>query len=479
MVTIANTQGQFVITNITPGRYLLQADRQGYLRHSYGALAAGAERKGLDFRMPRHGIITGRVLDPDGEPLEKHSVVAMRLMRTRGRTQYGQVVRAGTNDLGEFRVSDLPPGSYILPVTPPQYMDGATAVEDQAGESLVTTYFPGTTQQTEARPISITSGQLLSGFEFRLQRSRVYPVSGKVLVPAGNPRSYMLQLEPSGTSMPMGASAPPRIRDDGSFELNGLVPGSYLLLALTMGGPTRVVARVPIEVSREAIRGVEVLVREDLSVSGRIRLDGDLERYVREYGEKPLPARARLYLDPLDGPAFGSVSASPDSDWKFKLEGLGQDRLRLSFRPYPPGTYPKAILLNGTDVTATGIDLTTSSVENVEVVLGIGTGTARGRVLDDQKKPMPGEQVILVRDPYVETDPLGYRAVAANEKGEVEARNLPPGDYIAMAFDVKDPMQITSADVLKEYYSGGTRIKVRAWENTNFEVQWNYSARSN
>jgi hypothetical protein len=62
-------------------------------------------------------VITGKVVDLDGDPMRSVTVSALRV---------GSAVRwAGfhdsvTNDLGEFRISDLQEGRYTIQALPPQ-----------------------------------------------------------------------------------------------------------------------------------------------------------------------------------------------------------------------------------------------------------------------------------------------------------------------------------------------------------------------
>ena len=66
-------------------------------------------------KMHRGSAISGTVVDAYGDPVDHASVGAMRL------TPSGQPeMRSGTstNDLGEFRVARLQPGTYILSVFP-------------------------------------------------------------------------------------------------------------------------------------------------------------------------------------------------------------------------------------------------------------------------------------------------------------------------------------------------------------------------
>src|SRR5205809_6095856 len=83
-----DANGQFVMKDIRPGQYGLMAERNGFVRTSYGSrnqmqqgspLTVASEQtvKGIVIRMQPHAVISGRILDEDGEPVPHVQVQAM------------------------------------------------------------------------------------------------------------------------------------------------------------------------------------------------------------------------------------------------------------------------------------------------------------------------------------------------------------------------------------------------------------------
>src|SRR5438034_454566 len=134
--------GRFCFKNIAPGRYLLGAEHKGYVKQMYGAedaWSAGsvmAVEQGQKFepillRLMRAGVISGKVVDEDGEAasgvvvqallsadeIERVGMFQEESMRAIGRKMGLVAVQATvTNDLGEFRLADLAPGKYFVNV---------------------------------------------------------------------------------------------------------------------------------------------------------------------------------------------------------------------------------------------------------------------------------------------------------------------------------------------------------------------------
>jgi hypothetical protein len=72
-----------------------------------------------------------------------------------------------TNDLGEFRVSGLLPGTYVLSANPGDrgmrgIVSGVAPGTQLSGDSLgyATTYYPGAVSPEQAEPISVGVGDV-------------------------------------------------------------------------------------------------------------------------------------------------------------------------------------------------------------------------------------------------------------------------------------------------------------------------------
>ena len=98
-----------------------------------------------------------------------------------------------TNDLGEFRVSGLMPGTYVLSANPDEggmrgILSGVAPGTQVSGDSLgyATTYYPGTVSPEQAEPISVGVGDV-ANVSFALSTARLTRVSGTVRDSQGRP----------------------------------------------------------------------------------------------------------------------------------------------------------------------------------------------------------------------------------------------------------------------------------------------------
>src|SRR6266849_4801388 len=106
-------------------------------------------------------IITGKIVDLDGDPISNVSVTAIRdgsVGAGRNSHNYGN---GGTNDLGEFRISDLRAGRYKITAFPPQGSRPPDLKENNDGKDqsiYVTTHYPGVSQEDQAVAVEIRAG---------------------------------------------------------------------------------------------------------------------------------------------------------------------------------------------------------------------------------------------------------------------------------------------------------------------------------
>jgi hypothetical protein len=119
--TKTDEKGHFEFADLLPGTYYVRASHVGMVMKSplgregmLVTLEAGKPQT-LNLVMLPAAVITGRVLNEDGEPMQHVEVGALRYIYTiRGRTLAPTGSNAETDDKGEYRLFGLQPGSYLI-----------------------------------------------------------------------------------------------------------------------------------------------------------------------------------------------------------------------------------------------------------------------------------------------------------------------------------------------------------------------------
>ena len=97
--SVPTPRGNYIFRDLNPGQYTLRATRHGYIPRNYGqktgisfrrdsvgtALTVGPGRvlENIDFHLIRGGVVEGRVVDQDKEPVERVAV-RLRVFRSLG-----------------------------------------------------------------------------------------------------------------------------------------------------------------------------------------------------------------------------------------------------------------------------------------------------------------------------------------------------------------------------------------------------------
>jgi protocatechuate 3,4-dioxygenase beta subunit len=446
----SDANGHYAIERVAPGTYSLTAQHQNFAVSTYGAtrtggregfvsakritLTAGQSLTGIDLKLIPFGVVTGRVVDQDGDPIAGVPVTVLRWGFVRGGRQL-QPAGGGssTNDRGEFRIYNLAAGRYYLnarPVrtesfAPPEPASARRPVArvEPSRESYVSTYYPSSSDAATAAPILVSPGQEVQGMDIQLRKSRTSSISGRI---AGFDKShrYGLSLQPheQASSGNFGGSRAAAMRpDDGSFVFRGVIPGRYTLLAMV---DNRMGARQDISVGDGDLDGVVIAMSDAGTVKGRIQVEASA-------GAKQLTLRRlRVSLTPVDMVPTNIPNASSAEDGSFSMDEVPADRYKVTCSPLD-GAYLKTIRWGGQISNDGLVDMTPGGSTVLELVFAPTTAQIEGDVkIGDE--PAPGAQVLLIPTSMKESD---FRVTIADQSGHFRAKGVAPGSYAALATD--------------------------------------------
>jgi hypothetical protein len=252
-----DASGNFQVDSLPPGNFTVVATKEGIESGSWStaagpgqllALSKGERRTDVVIRLIRPVSISGTVTDSDGEPIQGAHLSLAREAWPRGVRELTQVGGATTNDRGEYRLTNAPPGRVFLSASaPPRPMMWGS--QGASPPVYPPQFFGGGSDWRTATPLSLRSGQQLAGLDFRLDEQRSLTVRGRVAnlpetppPPPGNanagprflqPRVQMIRKQGSQQQTHFGGGLNP---EDGSFQIAMLLPGSYVLMASVQSG---------------------------------------------------------------------------------------------------------------------------------------------------------------------------------------------------------------------------------------------------
>ena len=436
--------GNFEIKGIAPGKYFLHVMRAGFVTQQYGqkrlndagailSLRPGQNVNDLLFRLVPSAVISGRIEDEDGNPLPWVRVSALREIYLRGRRRLLNEVTVVTNDLGEYRLFGLRPGRYFVLATykPGQRLDPVEAVDDSSEpikSGYVPTYFPGSPDMAKALPLTVKTGEELSSMSFSMEQTTVFSVRGHVNI-LGVQRStdgVTVVLEPRTTS-PRATELLPTLsrsaladREDGSFAITNVLPGSYALVATWFDAGRKYQARQSVDITAADPEGIHLTLTPGWNVLGQVLWDPkpSLENGV-------LAVRVRSVNTSVGSAAQMRVAANGT----FALRELPEGTYELATFGQTADCYLKSIRYAGMEVSDDQFNVIRGTQATLEVTISAKGARVQGSVTNEDGLPAVGVWVVLVPQGARRDEFHLFKQITTDQYGRFDLRGIAPGDY--------------------------------------------------
>jgi hypothetical protein len=425
-------------------------------------------------------VISGRVLDEEGEPLEGASVMPLRRMNMNGAMRWSMSgSNSNTNDRGEFRLSSLPPGPVRLVVQLNRFGPGGPAGPTMVGKeefAYPRTYYPGVDSVDQAQSIVLQPGQEFGGVQIAMKRTRVYRIKGKYsgTVGEGAQGRVSVQLREKNPSdfMPMMIGGPGNMVNpkDGSFELSNVRPGQYKLVVLDyQDGRPKATGSTEVAVGSENVEGVVIAPQTLAVVSGKVILETDPQAAANQ------PAVSlksfQIQLMPIEmGTMFFTPPTPVSEDGAFKFENVSPDQYRINVIGAFGKTYVKSILSGGRDIKDLPLDLSAGSAQ-LEIVVSTKVAKLSGSVEKANPSAMPGSVILEKIGAPINMMAGMSPLLSVSQTGSFTSNAVSPGDYRAYAFEEIDFTQARDPEFLKKFASKATELKIAEGETKTISLK--------
>jgi uncharacterized protein (DUF2141 family) len=459
--------GKFAFAQLPPGRYAVGVRKNGFTRQGSGwtnavtpqlpsvQIGRGQSITGMTIRMLPHGVITGRVLDEDGDPVQRIAVSAYRYTYQGGRKALSNISSGATNDLGEYRIYGLTPGTYYLSAVP---FDAYMPQRRGKGETYAPTYYPGAESVEAATPVAVGPGTQAPNMDIRLRRARLYTIAGIVTdaatgKPANRASVQVIALGAQGDSSSGNRGGGAMVRE-GQFNVRGLTPGAYLLRAQLQGGAA--VGTTRVDIHSEDLTGVQITAQPNATLQGVVKYEGEAPTGVQSYVRISLEPFAQAWAT---GMAGGSTK---DATGTFTIANVAAERYRVRLSGLPQGYYVKNILLGNQDIRATGLDFSAgaASAGELTITLASPAGSIEGSVKDAKDAPAANTTVVLIRREELAGLTDQIRTTTTGPQGEYQFANLAPGDYDILAFEEIEQGAWFDPEVRAQFQNQAKSVKV-------------------
>ena len=441
--TTTATDGTFSFSDVAAGSYFVGAERNGYVETRSRArevtVGATGDTTGIRLQLTQSSVITGKVVNEDGEPVPYASVEALRRRYGPRGAAMSPAGRADTNDLGEYRMFALMPGRYILRVIPQERGMGVTK-GPEASQSYPPLYYPDTLVADAAVPYEVRAGSE-GRADFHLVRVQGATIHGRVVAAIKSDQPFrgnvMLRL---GSEQVAGTG----IEENGIFIFRGVAPGTYSLDAwgpgVTPSGggqPIPQTAHRKIVVSSEPPDEVLLQLQPLASgeINGQIRIEGSPPKLDQIFVNLAPVQEDDDDEYPMFGRSGGGGAVKADGSFKIQVRGRGKFRAIVLARSGGlEDYYTKAVTYGGRDVTDSGFSYS-GGAGALEVVISAFGARIEGSAVDGDGKPVSGATIVAVPEKSLRDRYDLYQPTVSDQAGHFVIRGQRPGNYTLLAID--------------------------------------------
>ncbi|HET9943263.1 MAG TPA: carboxypeptidase-like regulatory domain-containing protein, partial [Terriglobia bacterium] len=263
---------------------------------------------------------------------------------------------------------------------------------------------------------------------------------------------------------------------NGTFDIHGVIPGVYTLLAISGDRA----GKVTIDVGETDVEGIRIPVSPGVPVAGRVQIDGQAVA-----NSVMGSLRVSLRPDPLlPGLPIPASNVGPDGSFMIAQAMPGNYLVTLQpFQAAPPvavaqranamppapqrggpplaalpaglqNAFVKSVRLGAVDVLTNGLNIETQPGATLEVVIDANPGRVEGDV-----GRVPNATVVLVPAARMRRPDL-YKSMLTDVEGRFDFQGVTPGEYLLVAWDDVEPGAWMNADFLRLYEDRGRMVRV-------------------
>jgi uncharacterized protein (DUF2141 family) len=427
--TRANTDdaGAFAFHDLKPGQYRLAVERRDYTAPAWRTITVSPSEDPDPVRVELipGAVVSGRILDEDGDPLNGCWVQARRSERPE-QIVSPQIARTAAEP-SAYRLFGLRPGKYILAVQceVPAFQPRPFSAGPDPLPSLAypLQFYPAGLDTASAEPIDLAAGTEKSGVDFRMRTAHVTQVRAVIAPSSAGWRGRDL----FGGLIRQGDLSGNEFRGmtpDSSgnvFRFPQVFPGSYVLLAATPGPENRIGALQRVEVKDQPVNTV-IELKHAIDIHGTVELESGAngntvqltQIYIQFVSDYP------LFMSPEDAPV--------KQDGSFTLNSVIPMQWRLYANAKGPSVFIKSVWLGTKELSGLMLDLSSGLTDTLKIVISTNIATIRGTA--------PPGTTVAYRN--LDDKLLSGQSRVVDQIGQFRIEGLAPGRYRVAAADSFD-----------------------------------------
>jgi carboxypeptidase family protein len=464
MVQQTNEGGRFSFAGLWGIEWELSAECHGFAPATYRAtkynphgrfsLERNQQMTDIVLKLAGQSVVTGRVTDTDGAPVEDARVTLLKAGYTGGVRHWSEIASAESLDNGEYRIPRVVAGLYLVraSIPKPDVERMASAGVGEIGRAA--TYYPKTTDQSLAAPVDVAGGAEIRGIDIQFVPIRVFHIRGKLHQTDFRSVSAWVMLADRSDPAQIIASIK-SLSPESTFDFARVPPGSYVIYAGLNVTPGVYTASQSVTVAGSDIDGLLLNLVHMNEVSGVLKLKSDNPPVDLRKVRVTVP-QFQAGMAP-SGATWGPLKIADDLTFS-QAPGLIPNSVgfTVTVSDLPEGCYVASILYGGRKLPEQGIEY--SADATLTITIGADGGRIDGTAIGKDDQPFGGAVIALFS-----ADGKDYlRSLQADPQGAFHFKGIPPGDYTVIAWDDVSRDDLENPQFVKQFDSEATPISLAA-----------------
>jgi hypothetical protein len=316
-------------------------------------------------------------------------------------------------------------------------------------------YYPGAADVGKAIPIALRGGEEISSTDILLRKVLTHRIRGRVYNQItdkpGTGTNLMLMPKTNRSEWDSVQHANAE-KQDGSFDISEVLPGSYVLIAFWFDEGKIYTTRMSVEVGNVDVDGLNVTIAPGMNVTGQIIWDGKPALEKDELSVRPKPVDLNFGFQ-------GSARITQGNS--FTLKDIGDGTYHAEVIGESQDCYIKDVQYGASSVLEDGFTVVRGSPATLQITISSRGARVQGTVTDADGLPAAGVWVVLVPDVKYRSQERLYKTQTTDQYGRFDLRGIAPGDYKLFSWEEVEMGAWEDPEFLKAFEEKGGAITLQ------------------
>jgi hypothetical protein len=258
---------------------------------------------------------------------------------------------------------------------------------------------------------------------------------------------------------------------DGSFDISGVVPGSYRILASAQSNSRALNGFAAVEIADNDIENLPIALTSGFKLQGRFVMEGGVPADNKSWTAFPVVSLERdLAVSDMPTGFISRNLTTANADGSFAIQAVPPGDFRVVLRRLAPNNYVKSIRMGNSDVLNDGLHISGPPDTLLQIVIGTNAGRIEGSVVNARNEVLANRAVVLVPDNRLRQRTDLYKVARTNDAGRFQMQDITPGDYKVFAWENVEHDAWQDPNFIQAFEHAGRPVRINDGSTENLQL---------